>query len=89
MDENLKIPHSIVIDNREKLSAAGIKNVISFDDETLLLDSVMGRITVKGENLHIESFDTQSGDLSAEGKIQAVVYMNEVRSGSFISRFFR
>lgn len=82
--------HNIIIDNREKLNISGINDVISFDDETLMLKSVMGKITVKGENLRITSFDNEIGDLVSEGKIHAVVYMNdEKESVGFFSRLFR
>lgn len=90
MEDNAYIPHSIVIDEREKIRVSGVKDVISFDDETLLFNTVMGKITIKGENLHIESFDNDTGDLTAGGKIYAAVYMNEVKSsGGLLSRFFR
>lgn len=82
--------HNIIIDNREKLNISAVDDVLSFDEETILLKTIMGKITVKGENLHITSFDNDIGDLKAEGKIYAVVYMSdEKESGGFFSRLFR
>ena len=82
--------HSVIIDNREKLNISGISDVLSFDDETLILKSVLGKITVKGENLRITSFDNEIGDLISEGKIHAVVYMNDDKdSVGFFSRLFK
>ncbi len=73
-----------------KLNISGVKDVTSFDDETVLLDTVLGKMTVKGEGLRIESFNTETGDLSAVGKIHAVVYMSDAKvSGGFLSRIFR
>ena len=60
-----------------------------FDDETLLLETVLGRLTVKGAGLHIVNFDTASGDLFAEGKIYAAVYTSDEKNGGFFSRVFR
>ncbi len=89
LEENYS-SQNIIIENRKRLEISGIKDVISFDEETLLLDSVMGRITVKGEELHIESFNTQSGDLTAAGKIHAVVYMSDAKTqGGLLSKLFR
>lgn len=69
---------------------SGIKEVISFDDETLLLDSQLGRITVKGEGMHIVSYNTETGDLMAQGKIHAVVYMSDAKvKGGFFSGLFK
>lgn len=89
MEEVIRSNHNIIIEDRKKLTLSGVKDVISFDDETLLLETALGRLTVKGAGLHIVNFDTASGDLFAEGKIYAVVYTSEERSGGFFSRVFR
>lgn len=90
MEENLTTIQNVIIENRKKLNISGIKDVSSFDDETILLDTVFGKMTIKGENLHIESYNTQTGDLVAKGKVYAVVYMSDTKtSGGFISRIFR
>lgn len=89
MEEVIRSNHNIIIEDRKKLTLSGVKDVISFDDETLLLETALGRLTVKGAGLHIVNFDTASGDLFAEGKIYAAVYTSEERNGGFFSRVFR
>ena len=90
MEENSKIIQNVIIESRKKLSISGVKQVVSFDDETLLLDTALGRMTVKGEGVKIENFDTKTGDLEATGTIHAVVYMaGSSGGGGFISRIFR
>ena len=88
-DEVIRSNHNIIIEDRKKLTLSGVKDVISFDDETLLLETVLGRLTVKGAGLHIVNFDTASGDLFAEGKIYAAVYTSDEKNGGFFSRVFR
>lgn len=68
MEEVIRSNHNIIIEDRKKLTLSGVKDVISFDDETLLLETALGRLTVKGAGLHIVNFDTASGDLFAEEK---------------------
>ncbi len=89
MDEVIRSNQNIIIEDRKKLTLSGVKDVISFDDETLLLETVLGRLTVKGAGLHIVNFDTASGDLFAEGKIYAAVYTSDEKNGGFFSRIFR
>lgn len=90
MEENGYANHNVIMESRKKLNISGIKDVISFDDETVLVESCMGRITVKGEELHISSFNTESGDLNVTGHINALVYMSDERNqGGFVSRLFR
>ncbi len=90
MEENITTVQNVIIENRKKLNISGVKEVSSFDDETILLDTALGKMTIKGEQLHIESFNTTTGDLTATGKVYAVVYMSEVKTtGGFLSRLFR
>lgn len=90
MEENIAVIQNVIIENRKRLNISGVRDVSSFDDETILLDTALGKMTIKGEGLHIESFNTASGDLTAGGKVYAVVYMSDARtSGGFLSRLFR
>ena len=89
MDENIRLNHNVIIEDRKKLTLNGIKDVLSFDEETIILETALGRLTVKGANLHIINFDTSSGDLSAEGKVYAFVYTPEEKNGGIFSRIFR
>lgn len=90
MEENIRVIQNVIIESRKKLSVSGVKQVISFDEETVLLDTALGRMTVKGENLKIESFNTDTGDLTAAGTVHAVVYMaGRDSGGGFISRLFK
>ena len=89
MEENVFDTQNVIIESRKKLNLSGIKDVLSFDEETLLLDTILGKMTVKGERLHIESFNTETGELVSDGKIHAVVYMSDAKNGGFISRIFK
>ena len=90
MDYTETMSHRIAADQRKNLRISGVKDVLSFDDETVLLDTVMGRLTVKGEGLHIVDFHTETGDLTAEGRLHALVYLTDNKSaGGFVSRLFR
>ena len=90
MEENISTIQNVIMENRKKLNISGVKDVSSFDEETILLDTSLGKMTIKGEGLRIESYNTATGDLSAVGKVYAVVYMSDARtSGGFLSRLFR
>ena len=89
MEENVRLNHNIIVEDRKKMTLTGVKDVLSFDEETVVLDTSLGRLTVKGSGLHIVNFDTKSGDLSAEGRLYALVYTTEEKNGGFFSRVFR
>lgn len=89
MENKNEMNHGIVTQGREKLHISGVAAVLSFDDETIRLDTSAGQMTVKGENLHIVSFITETGDLTAEGRLHALAYTADSGHGGFISRLFR
>lgn len=79
--------HNIIIEQRKKLNLSGVTDVVEFEDETVVLKTVMGSLTVKGENLHIGSFSTTSGDIDIDGKVIALVYTdNDAGKGGFLRR---
>ena len=83
------LDQNIIMDDRKRISVSGVKDVISFDDETVFLDTALGKLTVKGEGLRIESYHTETGDLTAEGRIHAAVYLGDEKQGGFVSRIFK
>lgn len=90
MEGNIAVVQNVIIENRKKLNISGVKDVSSFDDETIMLDTALGKMAIKGEGLHIESFNNVTGDMCATGKVYAVVYMSDTKtSGGFLSRLFR
>lgn len=89
MEENLRANNNIIVENRKKFTLSGIKDVISFDEETILLDSSLGRLVIKGSGLHIQSFHAETGDITGDGRINALVYTAEEKDGSFFSKLFR
>ncbi len=90
MEENINVFQNVIIESRKKLNVSGVKEVVSFDDETIMLDTSLGKMTIKGEGLHITSFNTETGELGATGKIFAVVYISDAKvTGGFLSRLFK
>lgn len=88
MDENF-ILHNIIIEERKKVNLSGVKEVVSFEDETIVLITTKGRLILKGENLHIIQFDTKTGDLIAEGKINALAFQSNDEKNGLFSKLFR
>ena len=89
MDEIIKQNSNIIIENRKRVNVSGVKECVSFDDETVILETMLGNLTLKGEKLHIINFDTKSGDFSLEGKIYAVAYTANTSGVSFFSKLFK
>lgn len=88
MEEILRQNQNIIIESRKRFTVTGVKDVISFDEDCVILDTFLGRLTFKGEDLRILSFDNASGDLLGEGNVFALGYTCEEKIG-FFSRLLK
>ena len=64
----------------------------SFDNEEFLLETVMGFLAIKGENLQMKNLDVDKGIVSIKGKIFDLVYIDEhngEKAKGFFSKLFR
>ena len=69
--------HEVHINNREEISLSGVREVLSFDEEYLVLDTDQGEVTIEGGSMRMETFDTDSGKVALRGRIDSLVYSTE------------
>lgn len=81
--------HSLQVEDRASLRATGISRVDFFSEELITAQTDLGQLNIKGEGLHIESMDSQSGDLLARGKVIAISYTEGGAALSFFGRLFK
>ena len=62
----VKIPHSVVLEDRRRLTVSGISDVDSFDEQTIVVFTPLGELTVKGADLHISHLDLEMGELAVK-----------------------
>ena len=68
--------HCVSIDERKNISVSGVKKIDSFDNEEFLMDTIMGYVVIKGEELEIVKLDTFQGNVVIKGKINSFTYMD-------------
>lgn len=66
--------HEVKVIDRGLIYLSGIDKIISFDSEEFLMESVMGIILLKGEDLEIVKLDTHDGMVSIKGIINSMTY---------------
>lgn len=69
--------HGINLLERKNLVITGVKKIENFDTEQFLLQTSMGFILVKGEELELIKLDTIQGNVSIRGKISGINYLDE------------
>lgn len=80
--------HSLSLEGREKLSLSGVEDVSGFDENLVVLTTAQGELSVRGQSLHIERIDLESGTLELRGHIQELSYEEPARTGGFLARLF-
>ena len=65
MDDKMNIrPHRLTIENRAAGSMTGIREVVSFDENQVVLDTDMGLLTMKGKDLHVSRLTLEKGEVA-------------------------
>lgn len=86
----VKVPHNLILEDRKHLTVSGVSDIDSFDEETIVVYTVMGELTIKGSDLHINALNIETGELTIEGSMYSFVYQeNEKTKGSFFSKIFK
>ena len=83
---------NIILENRGKLSISGVLDVLSFDDQVVILETDLGLLTVKGDNLRINKLSIDTSEVIIEGDISAIVYSDkelDKKGGSILSKLFK
>ena len=65
---------NLSMENRKKLSLTGVIEVLSFDEDKIILNTFLGGLTIKGEKLKMNKLDVQNGEVKIIGCINSYVY---------------
>lgn len=74
MDEILRLPHKLTLDQRENLNLTGVTEVVSFDDTAVVLKTNLGTLLVQGEDLFLKTLSVEGGQVAVAGHICALSY---------------
>ena len=83
---------NLILENRGKLSISGVLDVLSFDDQVVILETELGLLTVKGENIRINKLSIDTSEVIVEGDISSLAYSDresEKTKGTFMSKIFK
>lgn len=84
--------HNVTISDRKTLVISGVKKIDSFDNEEFLMETTMGYVMIKGEELEIIKLDTYQGNVSIKGKVNSFTYMDSAKKekeDSMFSKLFK
>lgn len=86
------VVQNLILENRGKLSISGVLDVLSFDDQIVILETELGLLNVKGENLRINKLSIDTSEVIVEGDISSMAYSEkdyDKKGGSFLGKIFK
>lgn len=85
--------HSVNLLERKTLVITGVKKIDNFDKMHFILDTTMGFMIIKGDELELIKLDTLSGNVTIKGTINSIEYIVEKvkksNDDSIFSRLFK
>lgn len=82
--------HSLMIEDRERMTLAGVTEVSGFSENTVSLKTLCGALMIKGRDLTISRLNTETGELFVSGRIMSVQYFRDSRKkGSLLEGLFK
>lgn len=94
MEERQGPLHQLNLRERKTGTLTGVRDVISFDSEQILLETTQGMLTIKGKELHVSRLHLEQGEVDVEGVVDSLVYTEDGsyarrQKGSLMKRLFQ
>lgn len=92
MNNSTSVVQNVILENREKLSISGVLDVLSFDDQIVILETELGLLTIKGDNLRINKLSLDTAEVIIDGEVYNIGYSEKdtnQKSGGFLGKIFR
>ena len=94
MEENKNLgTHKVHINGRHTAVLTGVQDVLSFDANEILLETIQGILMIRGEELHVNRLSLDKGEVDIDGKIDSLAYTDNnpalKSAGSVLGRLFK
>ena len=86
-------PHKLLLQGRKMTELTGVKEVISFDAKEVVLNTTMGALIIRGNDLFVKRLTVEKGEVDLEGQVDSFVYADKPKKAgdgdSLLRRLFR
>lgn len=83
--------HTLSMEEREKVRIGGVLEVLSFDEEGIMMETTCGLLMLRGAGMHIGKLDLDAGDVIVDGSIDSITYSDGTlaEKHSILGKLFR
>ena len=96
MEDNTSLnkkAHKLILNNRRTGNLTGVSDVLSFDENEIILETDQGMLMMKGKELHVSRLMLDKGEVDIDGRIDSVTYSEQgsraERTESLLGRLFK
>ena len=87
MTEQSLLPHRLTLNERSSLTLTGATEVVSFDENAVVLKTTLGTLTIHGRQLQLKNLSLEGGQVAVDGAIAALIY-EEPKPAGGLRRLF-
>jgi len=84
---------NIILENREKLSISGVEHVNSFNEDSIVLETIKGVLTIRGSGLDVSKLNLEDGNVIVQGTVDSMAYTDRDAMSSkgigFLGKMFK
>lgn len=86
--EQEQMPHKLQLSERQKLTMTGVTEVVSFDENAVVLQTSLGTLLIQGQGLQLKTLSLEGGQMAVDGTVTSLTY-EEPRQDGLFRRLFR
>ena len=79
----------LTLNNRKRLEITGVKKLESLNKTEFFVDTILGLLLVRGEDLEMQHLDIEKGILWIIGRVSSLSYLDEDTSKKKDEGFFK
>ena len=87
-EERMALPHKLTLNERKKLTVTGVTEVVSFEENAVILKTALGTLVVQGQQLQLQAPSLEGGQVDVEGTVSALIYEELRSAGGVLRRLF-
>ena len=87
-EPQMAFAHKLTLNQRNNLTMTGVTEVVSFDENAVVVHTDLGTLTVQGQHLQLKTLSVEGGQIAVEGSIASLQYEEPRQKGGWVHRLF-
>ncbi len=83
---------NISLKNRKLLEVTGVRKIESLNPLEFVVNTVLGKMSIKGKDLELQGLDIDHGKLNVSGYVRSIEYIEKIenkKERGFVSKLFK